>query len=89
MPWVQRPTGKISPVDSCGSGWLVGCRYVINCLTHPVWLPTQHLLWPAAFRAAALEVLKAVHRRCARVEAGISSAMAQHIIRFLANNWDL
>ena len=72
MPWVQRPTGKISPVDSCGSGWLVGCRYVINCLTHPVWLPTQH-----------------VHRRCARVEAGISSAMAQHIIRFLANNWDL
>lgn len=58
------------------------CREVADRLRRPVWMPQQHRLWPAAYKAAVAELLRCLHsidrRLAGHVAGGNTGGTLQH-----------
>ena len=79
-PWAWAGTGRSLRQPHCMEARLFPfcmCREVADRLRRPTWMPEQHRLWPAAFKAAAAELLRCLHsvdRQLAGAPAGKSRA---------------
>lgn len=57
------PASWSTPVfPELSSHLALNCREVAERLRRPTWMPEQHCLWPAAFKGAAAELLRCLHR---------------------------